>query len=219
MKILIITNKLKTATIISNFITLNIHSDISILIANNIESAKLIFIEHNINLIIWENDIFNLNFYKNSLYFIPLIIVNDFYNNNAITLKNFKYVSLDNLTDLQYLLDKYISVSKTLDNTKQKILKELVYIGFNIKHNGTKYIMESILFFKFYYKANTVKDIYSIIAQKYNTTSNNIKSNIIKSINYMYCESEFSKLQTYFSLVEDKKPTPKQIILTVLKNI
>ncbi len=219
MKILIITNKLKTATIISNFITLNIHNNISILIANDIESAKLIFIEHNINLIIWENDIFNINFYKNNLSFIPVIIVKDFYNHNAITLKNIKYISLDNLTDLQYLLNKYISASNILDNTKQKILKELIYIGFNIKHKGTKYIAESILMLKFYYKANTIKDIYSIIARKYNTTSNNIKSNILKSINYMYCENEFSKIETYFSLVEDKKPTPKQIILTVLKNI
>lgn len=219
MKILIITNKLKTATIISNFITLNIHSDISILLANDIEAAKLIFTEHNVNLIIWENDIFNLNFYKNSLSFIPVIIVNDFYNYNAIALKNFKYVSLDNLTDLQYLLNKYISVSNTLDNTKQKILKELVYIGFNLKHNGTKYITETILYIKFYYKTNTIKDVYSIIARKYKTTSNNIKSNILKSINYMYCENEFSKIKTYFSLLEDKKPTPKQIILTVLKNI
>ena len=119
MKILIITNKLKTATIISNFITLNIHNNISILIANDIESAKLIFIEHNINLIIWENDIFNINFYKNNLSFIPVIIVKDFYNHNAITLKNIKYISLDNLTDLQYLLNKYISASNILDNTKR----------------------------------------------------------------------------------------------------
>ena len=35
----------------------------------------------------------------------------------------------------------------------------------------------------------------------------------------MYCETKFEKLKTYFSLEEDIKPTPKQIILTVLKNI
>ena len=110
-------------------------------------------------------------------------------------------------------------MSDTFENTKLAILKELMYLGFNVKHNGTKYITESILILKFYYKTNNIKDIYSIVARKHNTTSNNIKSNILKSINYMYCETDFSKLEVYFSLAEDIKPTPKQIILTVLKNI
>lgn len=219
MKILIITNKLKTMTIISNFITLNIGNNISVLLPNDTQSAKLILSEHNINMIIWENDIFDLNFYKENLTFIPIVLVNDFYKNDTFTLKNFKCVSLDNLTHLSYFIHKYTSLSDTFENTKLAILKELMYLGFNVKHNGTKYITESILILKFYYKTNNIKDIYSIIARKHNTTSNNIKSNILKSINYMYCETDFSKLEVYFSLAEDIKPTPKQIILTVLKNI
>lgn len=219
MKILLITNKLKTITIISNFITLNISNNISVLLANDTQSAKLILSEHYINLIIWENNMFDLNFYKENLTFIPIILVNDFYDYDKLTLKNFKCVSLDKLTLLSYYIHKYISLSDTLENTKLAILKELMYLGFNVRHNGTKYITESILILKFYCKNSNLKDIYSIIARKHSTTSENIKSNILKSINYMYYEADFSKLETYFSLAEDIKPTPKQVILTVLNNV
>lgn len=219
MKILLITNQLKTVTIISNFITLNIDNNISTLIANNLEAANLILSEHNINLIIWEKAIFNLDYYTDNLYYIPVILVNDICNYDEIFLKRFNCISLDNLTDLPGLLDKYISSFNVFKNTKKRILNELIFIGFNLKHRGTKYMTESILFFKYYYKSDNIQDIYSIIARKHHTTSNNIKSNILNSIKYMYFENDFSKLKTYFSLVEDVKPTPKQIVLTVLKKI
>lgn len=219
MKILLITDKIKIMTIISNFITLNISNNVNILLASDNKSAKLILSEHNIDLIIWEHTLFDLNFYKRHLTLIPILLVNSSYNYDKLIFKNFKCISLDNLSLLSYYIHKYISVSDALGNTKLDILKELIYLGFNIKHKGTKYIAESILILKFYCKNSNLKDIYAIIAREHSTTSENIKSNILKSINYMYYETDFSKLATYFSLTEDIKPTPKQIILTVLNNI
>lgn len=219
MKLLIITNNLNIVTTLSNYINLNINNNITILIANNIQSAKLIFSEHTINLIIWDIEIFDFKFYKKNLSYIPLILINNFNNCNENIFKNLKCISLDNLTYLEYFIHKRINFYDNFEDTKIKIINELMRLGFNLKHNGTKYITESILVLKFYYKTNNIQNIYSIVARKYNTTKDNIKSNILKSIDYMYCETEFSKLKMYFSLFEDIKPTPKQVILTILKNI
>lgn len=181
------------------------------------ESANLIITEHNINLIISEKNFLNL--YKDSFTFIPIIVVNELYDYDKITSQKFNCISLDNITNLSRILHKHMHLSDALENSKEKIFRELITLGFNIKHNGTKYITESIIFLKFYLKTNNIQDIYSIIAKKYNTTSNNIKSNILKSINYMYYETDFLKLEKYFSLPKDIKPTPKQVILTILKNL
>lgn len=216
MKILIITDELKTTTLISNYINLNI-KNITILIANDISSAKLILNEYTINLILCESHIFNLEFYKENIAPIPIILLNVLY--NKYFSENFKTISLDNLSLLSYYLHSYMSLSNTMENTKRLIFKKLMQLGFNIKHKGTKYIAESILILKNHDKISSIQDIYSIVAREHHTTSNNVKSNILKSINYMYCETDFSIIKDFFSLMEDSKPTPKQIIFTILKNV
>ena len=218
MKILIITNKLETITNILNFLTLNF-DNISVLVANDLNSAKQIVLTDNIKLIIFEKSMFNLDFYENNLNLIPIVLINDSYDYDELTLNNFKCISLDNLKFLYNILYKFISYSNICENAKKNILKELVKLGFNIKHNGTQYIAEAIIILKFYHKAKCIEDIYSIIAKKYNTNSHNIKENILQSINYMYCETKFEDIKSYFSLVEDMKPTPKQTILTIFRNL
>lgn len=219
MTILVISNNIKNISAISNFINLNFNNNISILIANDMNSANSIINKYNINLIILESNIYNFNFYKEHLSYIPVILFTDTNNYNKKIFKDYENISLCNLSYLKKLLFNYISLTSSIESTKIEIINQLLKIGFNIKHNGTKYITASIIIYKFFFKTDKIKDIYSIVAQKYNTTSNNVKSNILKSINYMYCETKFEKLKTYFSLEEDIKPTPKQIILTVLKNI
>lgn len=219
MTILVISNNIKNISAISNFINLNFNNNISILIANDMNSANSIINKYNINLIILESNIYNFNFYKEHLSYIPVILFIDTNNYNKKIFKDYENISLCNLSYLKKLLFNYISLTSSIESTKIEIINQLLKIGFNIKHNGTKYITASIIIYKFFFKTDKIKDIYSIVAQKYNTTSNNVKSNILKSINYMYCETKFEKLKTYFSLEEDIKPTPKQIILTVLKNI
>lgn len=219
MTILVISNNIKNISAISNFINLNFNNNISILIANDMNSANSIINKYNINLIILESNIYNFNFYKEHLSYITVILFTDTNNYNKKIFKDYENISLCNLSYLKKLLFNYISLTSSIESTKIEIINQLLKIGFNIKHNGTKYITDSIIIYKFFFKTDKIKDIYSIVAQKYNTTSNNVKSNILKSINYMYCETKFEKLKTYFSLEEDIKPTPKQIILTVLKNI
>ncbi len=156
-------------------------------------SANSIINKYNINLIILESNIYNFNFYKEHLSYIPVILFTDTNNYNKKIFKDYENISLCNLSYLKKLLFNYISLTSSIESTKIEIINQLLKIGFNIKHNGTKYITDSIIIYKFFFKTDKIKDIYSIVAQKYNTTSNNVKSNILKSINYMYCETKFEK--------------------------
>ena len=213
MKILIVSNKLEHIITISNFININISNSLSLLFASDIASCKFILSQHNISVLIIDADMFIADFYTNFLKFVPLIIIDD-----SNRFKQFECISMHNLNPLKSILQRFISFSSLLEDTKLKILNQLMELGFNIKHNGTKYIMVSILIYKFYYSTNKIEEIYSLIAEKYHTSSNNIKSNILKAINYMYYESDFSKLKEFFSLSEEIRPTPKQVIFTILKN-
>lgn len=220
MKILIITNSIEFITIVSNFITLNFNNNISILIANNINNVQNNTKTYNIDLIIIDEEILELNLYKQTLRYFPLILINsNLQNYNMKITDNINHISLDNLIYIKQLIFQVMNSLKFRENARIKILDELIKLGFNIKHNGTKYIVDAILILKLNYNTNNIKDVYAIISNKYNTTENNIKSNILKSINYMYYETEYSNLKSYFSLNNNEKPTPKQVILTILKNV
>lgn len=114
-------------------------------------------------------------------------------------------------------------IEKTNSQSREKILKELTYLGFNLKHIGTQYLLEAILMI---YNSNTKeglenleKYVYSALGSAHHKTPSNIKSNINKSIEYMFCESDFSILKNYFLLSSEIKPTAKLIISTVLEKI
>lgn len=118
-----------------------------------------------------------------------------------------------------------IDISKE-DNVrimKDKVFSELVYVGFNPKHIGTQYLLEAILYI---YKNkdkklmnNIENNVYKLIAEQYHRTKESVKSSILKATNAMYEESDFSKLEKYFSLMDNYKPTPKVIISTILLKI
>lgn len=106
---------------------------------------------------------------------------------------------------------------------KEKIFKELLNLGFNIRHIGTTYIAETIEFIyqinNKQYCENLEKNIYSKIARIHFKSIQNIKTNIVKATNNMYMECDRNKLMSYFSFEYDYKPTPKMIINTILMKL
>lgn len=124
-----------------------------------------------------------------------------------------------------------IKINPTLLNSKKdifediirgKINNELKYLGYNPSYIGTKYLIEAIYILynsDNYYNNNLEKDIYPIIARKYNKSINNIKCNIINSTNAMYFDSEEEKLMNYLKEYSLPKPGPKKIILSILETI
>lgn len=107
-------------------------------------------------------------------------------------------------------------------NLRAKIANELYYLGFKSYHKGTGFMIESILIV-YQHDAhlcdNFEKNIYPLVAEKFNTNTANVKSDIIKSINCMYAECEQKKLQKYFHFSTDFRPTTKMIIYTIVSNI
>lgn len=98
MTILVISNNIKNISAISNFINLNFNNNISILIANDMNSANSIINKYNINLIILESNIYNFNFYKEHLSYIPVILFTDTNNYNKKIFKDYENISLCNLS-------------------------------------------------------------------------------------------------------------------------
>lgn len=102
-----------------------------------------------------------------------------------------------------------------------KINKELEYIGYNMSYTGTKYLSESIalIYSNHDYSENLNKNIYPIIAKKYNKTVNNIKCSITCATTSMFYDCDETRLKNYFNFYTIIKPKPKVVIYTILNKI
>lgn len=114
---------------------------------------------------------------------------------------------------------------KRSNNYKGKVLDELLKLKYNIKHNGTKYIMETIMFIISNNKNsemlinNLEKNVYPLIAHRFGKSVGNIKNNIVKATNNMYNECEMDYMIDYFGYGYDRKPTPKTVIMTIVNKV
>ena len=105
----------------------------------------------------------------------------------------------------------------------KRILRELMNLGYNIKHIGTTYLAMSI--YEIYNSdnedvyVNIEKNIYSQISQKTNTKINTIKTDIIKATNSMYLYGNIEQINNYFHLDNCVKPTPKLVMITILNKL
>ena len=112
---------------------------------------------------------------------------------------------------------------KTLEKRiKNKIKVELKKIEFTLSYNGTMYLIDIIYIYytlKMYHNFNLEKDIYPILVEKYETSSNNIKNNIENAIEKMFFDCDEEILEVYIDDYDYSKPKPKMIIRAVLKRI
>lgn len=115
-----------------------------------------------------------------------------------------------------------LNVKNEITIWENKINEQFRYLGFNPSHLGTKYLRECIKidYLKFHGEAeNLNKQIYPIVAKRNNTTTFNVKNNIIKANDYMYNQCKIQKIISYFHFNEDRKPTPKVVIKAILNKI
>lgn len=104
------------------------------------------------------------------------------------------------------------------------INEELYNLKFNLNQCGTKYLAESILEIyniNDYDNINLTQNIYPIIAQKYNKSVNNIKTNITKAYLNMFdhCSKEYLEYYLKLSIIENKKTKTNDLILGVIRHI
>ena len=110
---------------------------------------------------------------------------------------------------------------------KRKILKlniqnELHYLRYNFSHKGTQYL-EDIIYIVYTKYSNVIvnmnKDIYPIIARKYNKKIGSIKSNVIRATEAMYYNCEENTIKEYFNNYDIQKPNIKTVINTIILKI
>lgn len=129
-------------------------------------------------------------------------------------------------TEMITTLNKIINekhISEICLKNDERIREELMILGFNMKHNGSNYLLEAIRLVmrcrNGEFTDNLEKNIYPIVGRKHNKSVCTIKSNILKAIDYMYRNSEEETLKEYFHFDYYIKPTPKMIIATILNKI
>lgn len=105
-------------------------------------------------------------------------------------------------------------------NVETKIEEELKKLNYNFKYRGTKYLKYTIYIL---YKMNSNGDcdlkseVYPIVAQKYNTSINNLKCDIRNATDKMYYDCEQDVVTRYVESF--LKPTPKMVIKAVLRRL
>lgn len=113
--------------------------------------------------------------------------------------------------------------SKNISSRKirQKIKEELENLNYNYSYKGTRYLEDSIyLVYKSEYeKDNLTKEIYPIIAKKYNTSVENVKCNIIQASNNSYYECPQEIMEKYFGYPLIVKPKTKDIIYAIIRKL
>lgn len=138
------------------------------------------------------------------------------------------YCILNKVCNISEIVDKINELVKEkeqikkISNVKNKIIKQLQYLNYNLAHKGTQYLIDSILLI---YESgeydifNLKEDVYPIVAKKYNKTLHNIKCDINKANDYMYKVCKRERIKRYFRFFDDSKPTVKNVIYTILNKI
>lgn len=109
-----------------------------------------------------------------------------------------------------------------IQEVNNKIDIELKYLNFNFSYCGTKYLRETIIeLFKIKdsFDGNLEKNIYPIIAKKYNKKVNTIYCNIKQAINCMLLDCKKDVIKNYFSYSYYYKPKIRDIIYTILNKL
>ena len=142
--------------------------------------------------------------------------------NNIVYTVLLKTDDIDKIISIINCLIKEKEEEKSEKKIKDMIINELLYLGFDISHKGTKYLIKTIE----YIALNPNKDldkleksVYPKIAVQYGETIHNIKCNINRANNAMYCECEIEKLKSYFKFDKDTKPKVKTVINTIINKI
>jgi hypothetical protein len=233
VNILIVDNKIDFAMSLINLLNKNENIRVCAIAKNANEATKIIKENNNISAILLNLPIKNVKFLdslkNNRKYQKSCIVIYDkrskicnFINNNSI------YTLIDKCEKKEVILsviNEFIYRKMTYkreEKIKNKIFNEISYLGFDITHKGTKYLLESIEYIILNPEKEVSKlerDIYPVLSKKYGESIHNIKCSINRATTSMYYECDVNKLKKYFYFRDDIKPSVKTIIDTIVNKI
>ena len=143
---------------------------------------------------------------------------------------DYVYSFINKVSSISDIIDKINELIKSKqeqskeESIRMSIIKELHYLNYNLSHTGTQYLIDAIQLIynkggKKHIIYNLAEEIYPTIAKENNLGVYNIKSNINKANEYMFKMCKRERIQEYFGFQDKAKPTVKNVIYTVLKNI
>lgn len=233
VNILIVDNKIDFAMSLINLLNKNENIRVCAIAKNANEATKIIKENNNISAILLNLPIKNVKFLdslkNNRKYQKSCIVIYDkrskicnFINNNSI------YTLIDKCEKKEVILsviNEFIYRKMTYkreEKIKNKIFNEISYLGFDITHKGTKYLLDSIEYIILNPEKEVSKlerDIYPVLSKKYGESIHNIKCSINRATTSMYYECDVNKLKKYFYFRDDIKPSVKTIIDTIVNKI
>lgn len=134
----------------------------------------------------------------------------------------YKTMSMDEIIRRINELFEYKESIKKSQIIKNKIIEELLYLGYDISHKGTQYLIKVIKYIALNPNKNLEnleRDVYPRIATICNSSTHNIKCRINNATTVMYCNCQVEKLKKYFYFDIDTKPKVKAVINTIINKI
>lgn len=130
----------------------------------------------------------------------------------------FKTTGMDEIVRRINELFEYKEKIKKTNIIRNDIIKELLYLGYDISHKGTQYLIKVIEYIisNPEMELEKLEKTYSKIACIYNTSTGNIKCRINKATIEMYYNCGIEKLKKYFNFDTDIKPKVKTVINTII---
>lgn len=135
------------------------------------------------------------------------------YDNEKIFFNKFQYI-------LKSL--RHIENNNKINDIKNKVYSYLLEFGYSFSHLGTKYLANSIVTIFIQNNDKNFKlerEIYPIIAKKYNVTINNIKSDITLATKYMNEHIKISKNKIFSRYFLDDYINTKSVINCILQEL
>lgn len=112
--------------------------------------------------------------------------------------------------------------SEEVKEIKYKIYDELESLKYDFSYIGTEYMAE-IIYILYYldrnFNCNFQKEIYPLLAIKYETSINSIRSAVAFATEKMFFDCVEEYLKEYINDYKFKKPGPKKVAFSVIKKI
>lgn len=139
--------------------------------------------------------------------------------NKIVSKLLYKTMSLSEITDNIIKIAENKNQQKKLESIKKRITDEVLYLGYNISHIGTRYLIDTIYYISVQTNKNCEnlkRDVYPYISKQYKTNVHNVKNNIARATDNMYYNCEHMRLLEYFNIQQEYKPNIKTIIHTII---
>lgn len=140
----------------------------------------------------------------------------------SITSDIFLFENVFFISKLENTLIRIINYKNGTNMIKEKIQSELKCLSFNYSYVGTRYI-EDIIFeiykMKDYFNGNLKKEIYPIIARRYNKSIDSIYGAVKLSTKNMLLDCKEDTITKYFNYNNFIIPKIKEIIIVVLNKL